>query len=69
MEKDNKFTFGTDEETWIHWLVMKNVTEDDVGKKLSLVMDEKYKKSAYHVQDASKKESKWKRNKLGFWNQ
>ena len=48
---------------------MKNVTEDDVGKKLSLVMDEKYKKSALLVEDESKKESKWKRNKQGFWNQ
>jgi len=69
LEHNEKFTFGTDEETWIHWLLMKNVTEDDVGKKLSLVMDEKYKKSVHQFEKESKKESKWKRNNQGYWNQ
>ena len=69
MEQDSIFTFGTDEENWIHWLVMKKVTEADVGKKLSLVMDEKFKKSNVQVEDEAKKESKWKRNAHGYWNQ
>ena len=69
LEQDEIFEFGTDEENWIHWLVMRKVTEEDVGKKLSLVMDEKFKKSNIPAEDTSKKESKWKRNAHGYWNQ